>query len=111
MVVSIVTDHSTPSPPVSRGKALHYIEEVEQQFDRIGGWLYLAVVMDLHARKIVGWSMKPTLARELVLDALLMAVWRRKPHGRVLVHSDQGTQPGLNWSSQHCFDAQSVALH
>ena len=43
------------------------------------GWLYLAVVMDLHARKIVGWSMKPTLARELVLDALLMAVWRRKP--------------------------------
>ena len=35
MVVSIVTDHSTPSPPVSRGKALHYIEEVEQQFDRI----------------------------------------------------------------------------
>ena len=43
------------------------------------GWLYLAVVMDLYARKIVGWSMKPTLARELVLDALLMAVWRRKP--------------------------------
>ena len=43
------------------------------------GWLYLAVVMDLHARKIVGWSMKPTLARELVLDALLMALWRRKP--------------------------------
>ena len=43
------------------------------------GWLYLAVVMDLHARKVVGWSMKPTLARELVLDALLMAVWRRKP--------------------------------
>ena len=47
------------------------------------GWLYLAVVMDLHARKIVGWSMKPTLARELVLDALLMAVWRRKPQHRV----------------------------
>ena len=35
MVVSIVTDHSTPIPPISRGKALHYIEEVEQQFDRI----------------------------------------------------------------------------
>ena len=58
------------------------------------GWLYLAVVMDLHARKIVGWSMKPTLARELVLDALLMALWRRKPQQRVLVHSDQGTQYG-----------------
>ena len=38
--------------------------------------------------------MKPTLARELVLDALLMAVWRRKPQQRVVVHSDQGTQYG-----------------
>ena len=37
-------------------------------------WLYLAVVIDLHSRKVVGWSMKPTLARELVLDALLMAL-------------------------------------
>lgn len=46
------------------------------------GWLYLAVVMDLFARKVVGWSMKPTLARELVLDAVFMAVWRRKPKQR-----------------------------
>jgi putative transposase len=44
--------------------------------------LYLAVVIDLFARKIVGWSMKPTLAKELVLDALLMAVWRRRPRYR-----------------------------
>lgn len=58
------------------------------------GWLYLAVVMDLFARKVVGWSMKPTLARELVLDAILMAVWRRKPKQKVLIHSDQGTQYG-----------------
>lgn len=57
------------------------------------GWLYLAVVMDLYARKIVGWSMKPTLARELVLDAVLMAVWRRRPQ-QALIHSDQGTQYG-----------------
>jgi putative transposase len=40
------------------------------------GWLYLAVVLDLYARKVVGWSMKPTLAKELVLDALLMALVR-----------------------------------
>lgn len=53
------------------------------------GWLYLAVVMDLHSRMIIGWSMKPTLARELVLDALLMAVWRRRPRKDVIVHSDQ----------------------
>ena len=46
------------------------------------GLLYLAVVMDLYSRKIVGWSMKTELARELVLDALLMAVWRRKPDER-----------------------------
>ena len=51
------------------------------------GWLYLAVVMDLFARKVIGWSMKPTLARDLVLDAILMAVWRRKPKRKVIVHS------------------------
>jgi putative transposase len=58
------------------------------------GWLYLAAVMDLYARNIVGWSMKPTLARELVLDALLMALCRRRPGNTVLVHSDQGSQYG-----------------
>lgn len=56
------------------------------------GWLYLAVVIDLHSRKVVGWSMKPTLARELVLDALLMVIWRRKLQRSVIVHSDQGSQ-------------------
>ena len=58
------------------------------------GWLYLAVVVDLYSRKVVGWSRKPTLARELVLDALIMAVWRRRPQSRVMVHSDQGSQYG-----------------
>jgi len=57
------------------------------------GWLCLAVVMDLYARRVVGWSMKPTLAREIVIDAILMAVWRRKPRG-TLIHSDQGSQYG-----------------
>jgi putative transposase len=66
------------------------------------GWLYLAMAMDLHARKIVGWSMKPTLSRELVLDALLMALWRRKPQQRVLVHSDQGTQYGSEDCTRFC---------
>ena len=45
------------------------------------GWLYLAVVMDLFSRKIVGWSAGPTIHRELVLDAVLMAVRRRRPRG------------------------------
>lgn len=56
------------------------------------GWLYLAVVVDLFSRKVVGWSMKPSLSREIVLDALLMSVWRRKPITKVMVHSDQGSQ-------------------
>lgn len=58
------------------------------------GWLYLAVVVDLYSRKVVGWSMKPTLAREIILDALIMAVWRRRPKNTVIVHSDQGSQYG-----------------
>ncbi len=66
------------------------------------GWLYLAVVVDLYARKGVGWSMKPTLSRELALDALLMAVWRRKPEGRVIVHSDQGSQFGSDDFKRFC---------
>ncbi len=56
------------------------------------GWLYLAVVIDLFSRLVVGWSMKPMITKELVLDALLMAVWRRSPTNKVLVHSDQGSQ-------------------
>jgi len=66
------------------------------------GWLYLAVVIDLHSRKVVGWSMKPTLARELVLDALLMALWRRKPGKPVIVHSDQGSQYGSDDWQRFC---------
>lgn len=58
------------------------------------GWLYLAVVLDLYSRRVVGWSMKPTIHRELVLDALMMAVWRRKPQKPVMIHSDQGSQYG-----------------
>ena len=56
------------------------------------GWLYLAAVIDLYARKVVGWSMHSRMHTSLVLDALLMAVWRRKPAGKVIIHSDQGSQ-------------------
>jgi len=56
------------------------------------GWLYLAVMLDLYSRKVIGWSMKPTLAKDIVLDALLMAVWRRRPDEPVIIHSDQGSQ-------------------
>ena len=56
------------------------------------GWLYLAVVIDLYSRKVIGWSMQSRIKKELVLNALLMAVWRRKPTNLVTVHSDQGSQ-------------------
>lgn len=56
------------------------------------GWLYLAVIVDLFSRRVIGWSMKSRMTKELVLDALLMAIWRRSPVKNVLVHSDQGSQ-------------------
>ena len=58
------------------------------------GWLYLAVVLDLYSRAVVGWSMQPTMRQDLVIQALLCAIWRRKPERPVLVHSDQGSQYG-----------------
>ena len=55
------------------------------------GWLYLVVVMDLFSRKIVGWATKSTIARELVIDAVVMAVKCRRPR-KTVIHSDQGSQ-------------------
>jgi putative transposase len=56
------------------------------------GWLYLAVVIDLFSRRVVGWSAQPRMTTDLALQALLAAVWRRKPKARVMIHSDQGSQ-------------------
>lgn len=56
------------------------------------GWLYVAAVLDLFSRRIVGWSMQPAMTSTLVTDALMMAVWRRGPADQLLHHSDQGSQ-------------------
>ena len=57
------------------------------------GWLYLAVVIDLYSRKVVGWSMGRRLKSALVCDALQMALWRRRPpKGQLIHHSDRGVQ-------------------
>ena len=56
------------------------------------GWLYLAVVLDLYSRRVVGWSMSTRLTRDLVLDAVTMAVWRRAPKADLIHHSDRGCQ-------------------
>jgi putative transposase len=65
------------------------------------GWLYLAVVMDLYSRKIVGWATSATMRRELVLDAVLMAVRLRRPRS-TLIHSDQGSQYGSDDWRRFC---------
>jgi putative transposase len=56
------------------------------------GWLYLAVVIDLYSRKVVGWSMGPRMKAQLVCDALTMAIWLRKPVAGLIVHTDRGAQ-------------------
>ncbi|MBH0334445.1 hypothetical protein BM86_02600, partial [Bacillus thuringiensis] len=56
------------------------------------GWLYVASLMDLYSRKIVGWHADRTMTKELVLKALQQAYFRQKPKGSVLHHSDRGSQ-------------------
>ena len=65
------------------------------------GWLYLAVVLDVWSRRVVGWAMADHLRTELVVDALDMAIWQRRPIEGLVHHSDQGCQPRFKGSSQH----------
>jgi putative transposase len=64
------------------------------------GWLYLAVVIDLFSRQVVGWSLRDDMTSNIVIDALRMAWFRRHPgkHAGVLLHSDRGSQGGFNQS-------------
>jgi putative transposase len=62
------------------------------------GWLYVAVVLDLFSRRVVGWSMSASMTAELVTDALMMAVWRRGRPRELLHHSDRGSQ----YTSEQC---------
>jgi putative transposase len=72
------------------------------------GWLYLAAVQDSYSRAIVGWSMATHMRATLVVDALRMALGRRRPGPGLIHHSDQGSQPGLNRSSQQCVRGVNV---
>jgi putative transposase len=74
-----------------------YIETAE-------GFLYLAVVIDLFSRKVVGWAMGSMMKTELVLTALRNALWRRRPQGIVTVHSDQGSQFNSDAWTRFCRD-------
>lgn len=66
------------------------------------GWVYLAVILDLFSRQVVGWAMNERITAALVCDALQMALWRRNRPGGVLVHTDRG--------SQYCSDAYQRVL-
>ena len=64
----------------------------------------MADVIDLYSRAVVGWSMKNSLETKIVLDALTMAKWRRKPKGEIIIHSDQGSQFGSDEFNRWCKD-------
>jgi putative transposase len=82
-----------PAPNQSWVTDITYIRTYE-------GFLYLAVVLDLFSRQIVGWATRSTPHTDLVLQALLAAVWRRKPKPGLLLHSDQGCQfTSQDWQS------------
>jgi len=78
-------DFAAPGPNQKWAADLTYIWTGE-------GWLFLAVVVDLFSRRVVGWSMQSTMSSQLVLDALMMALWRRGRPAELLHHSDQGSQ-------------------
>ncbi len=79
------------------------------------GWLYVAAVIDLSLRRVVGWSMGSSMTVQLVTDALITAIWRRGKPDALLHHSDQGIQGGFNRSSQQqevggCEDGGSKSI-
>lgn len=73
------------------------------------GWLYLAVVLDLYSRKVVGWAMRQTMDTPLVLDALRMALLDRAPPAGLLHHSDQGNQY-TSTAYLHCLHTAAAQL-
>ena len=77
------------------------------------GWLYLAVVIDLFSRQVVGWSLGERMTRQLVMDALRMAWFRRCPDKRsgLIFHSNRGSQGGFNRSSQHRVNGRILSSH
>jgi len=102
----VTTDSkNTPAPAPNRLQQVFHTEEKNQAwvsdttFIRTRqGWLYLAVVLDLYSRQVIGWSMSARNDSTLVMDALTMAIWRRGTcTTHVIVHSDQGS----TYASQH----------
>jgi transposase InsO family protein len=87
-------DFATSGPNQKWGADLSYIWTSE-------GWLYLAIVLDLFSRRIVGWAVSDRLKKDLALSALRKAIIIRRPPRGVIHHADRGSQGGFKWSSQH----------
>ena len=85
MTNQLARDFGAETPNTKWVTDITYIRTAE-------GWLSLAVVLDLFTRQVIGWSMQPQLSREVVLQAVLMAVWQRTTSEAVILHSDRGTQ-------------------
>lgn len=81
----VARNFQADKPNIIWASDITYIKTME-------GWLYLAVVMDLYSRKIVGWSLARNMAVGMVKDALIMAIGRRKPGAGLIHHSDRGVQ-------------------
>ena len=95
VALNLLNRNFTPSAPNQVWTAdLTYIWTAE-------GWLYLAVVLDLFNREVVGWSLKPRMTADIVIDALAMAWFRRRPAPGVIHHSDRGSQ-----YASHAFQAR-----
>jgi len=90
-------DFDVPGPDRVWATDITYIATSE-------GWLYLAVVIDLFSRRVVGWSMSSTITSDLAITALHGALWRRRPIHRVTVHSDQGSQFSSDAWNRFCRD-------
>ena len=73
------------------GQNQAYVQDITYLWTQ-EGWLYLATVIDLYSRRVVGWSMSSRMTAQLVCDALKMAIWQRRPDAGLIVHSDRGSQ-------------------
>jgi len=96
--VTTDSNHNLPVAPNLLGRNFHATAPNQKWVSDITyvwtdeGWLYLATVIDLYSRAVIGWSIQSTMTRELVCNALMMALWRREFPRDVLCHSDRGSQ-------------------
>lgn len=90
----VAQDFSAEAPDRKWGADISYVWTAE-------GWLYLAVIIDLYSRRVVGWATSDRLKRGLAVEALRRALAARNPQPGLVHHSDRGSQGGFNRSSQH----------